>query len=592
MKNLPHIILETANFHEGDVSQLKKAIHTFSRLDYPCLGIKFHAFRPDNVVLPDFSWYPIVKNFFIEEDQWRDIIHLAKKKNFKVWLDLFCVYGVEILEKNLDNIYGIKLQPSILDNLEIVDALKKLDLSDKELIINISGLEISEIEDYIKRFNEVKKVVLQLGFQNYPTQVEDTSIKKIDILSTAFPGMAIGYADHIDAEIPFSTHFPVYAYLNGCSYLEKHICNRRKETQYDFDSALEFEKIKEMVEEMQRVSLCFTAAFISENERKYYEKSLQKPVLKRSIRKDQLVAASEVIFRRTDKPGMNVNQLKELQSRFFILDQSMEPFDTLSVKDFKKAGIAAIVAVRMKSSRLKQKAILPIRGISSIERCLDNCLKFPFIDEVILATSITGEDAVLANYTLEGRVKFWQGDAEDVISRYLGACETYSIDVVIRVTGDCPVISPEIAEFLLKSHFAVGADFTESRQFAVGSNSQIYNVEALRRVIELKGSADYSEHMTLYMTNNPDIFKVNIVDLPQDLIRDYRLTLDYQEDLDMFNELYKKLEEEHLDSTLLNVFKVLDENPYIPKINAHKTLVYKTDKELMKLLNEKTTIKP
>jgi spore coat polysaccharide biosynthesis protein SpsF (cytidylyltransferase family) len=96
--------------------------------------------------------------------------------------------------------------------------------------------------------------------------------------------------------------------------------------------------------------------------------------------------------------------------------------------------------------------------------------------------------------------------------------------------------------------------------------------------------------MTLYMTNNPDIFKVNTVDLPPELVKDYRLTLDYQEDLEMFNELYKKLEKEHLDSTLLNVFKVLDENPYIPEINAHKTLVYKTDPDLIKLLKEKTTI--
>ncbi len=196
----------------------------------------------------------------------------------------------------------------------------------------------------------------------------------------------------------------------------------------------------------------------------------------------------------------------------------------------------------------------------------------------------------MGEYTLKGKAKFWQGDPEDVISRYLGACEEYGIDVIIRVTGDCPVISPEIAEYLLKSHFATGADFTDPMEFAVGSNSQIYNVEALKRVIELVGKADYSEHMTLYMTNNPEIFKVNKVELPKELIRNYRLTLDYREDLEMFESLYRKLEEEELDSTLLNVFKILDANPHIPKINAHKTLVYKTDKELIKLLNEKTTI--
>jgi spore coat polysaccharide biosynthesis protein SpsF (cytidylyltransferase family) len=92
------------------------------------------------------------------------------------------------------------------------------------------------------------------------------------------------------------------------------------------------------------------------------------------------------------------------------------------------------------------------------------------------------------------------------------------------------------------------------------------------------------------MTNNPDIFKVNYVDTPEELVRDYRLTLDYPEDLEMFNELFEKLSQEGLDSTLINVFKVLDANPRIPRINAHRAQIYKTDEKLIKLLKEKTTI--
>jgi N,N'-diacetyllegionaminate synthase len=268
----------------------------------------------------------------------------------------------------------------------------------------------------------------------------------------------------------------------------------------------------------------------------------------------------------------------------------MEPLETLSVKDFKKPRTAVIVAVRMKSSRLKQKAVLPIQGMSSIERCMDNCLKFPYVDEVVLATSTLEEDAVLRDHTLGGKVKFWQGDPEDVISRYLGACQAYDIDVVVRLTGDSPVVSPEIGKIVLESHFQSGADFTEVVNPTIGTHSQVYNVEALKRVIELVGRAEYSEHMTLYMTNNPDIFKVNYVNLPDELMRDYRLTLDYPEDLEMFNQLFKKLAEENLDSTLLNVFKVLDENPHIPKINAHRSQLYKTDEKLTKLLDEKTRI--
>ena len=593
MNKLPQIILETANFHGGDAAVLKNTVETFSKLDYPHVGIKFHAFKPDNVVLPDFSWYPTVKKFFIHEKQWGEVIDLAIEKKLNVWLDLFCVYGVEILEKNLNKIHGIKFQPSILDNLEIMDALRPLALGNKELIINVSGLEISTIENNIKKFKafNFKKIILQLGFQNYPTQIEDTSLKKVDILKTAFPEAALSYADHIDAGLLFSRRFPVYAWLQGCTYLEKHICIRRKETEYDFDSALEFDEIKELAAEIQQMNRCFTPDFISRNEKKYYEKTLQKPVLKVPLRSGQLVAASDVIFRRTDRPGMNYNQLKELQRNFFILNKPAAKLDTLSEKDFKKSRVAVIVAARMKSSRLKQKAILPIQGMSSIERCLDNCLKFPLVDEVVLATSTLAEDAVLRDHTLGGKVKFWQGDPDDVISRYLGACDAFGIDVVIRLTGDSPVVSPEIGEIILKSHFAAGADFTEVRQFALGTNSQVYNVDALKRVIELVGKADYSEHMTLYMTNNPDIFKINYVDLPEELVRDYRLTLDYPEDLEMFEELFKKLAEQDLDSTLINVFKVLDENPHIPEINAGRAQIYKTDKKLIDLLNEKTRIK-
>ncbi len=593
MKTLPHLILETANFHGGDVEQIKQAINDFSVLKYPNLGIKFHAFKPDNVALPDFSWYPVIKNFFIDEEQWEKIIILSREKGFQVWLDLFCVYGVEILEQNLDFVHGLKLQPSILDNLEIMEALEKLDLSQKELILNVSGLEISTIVHHMKRFGKLNfgEIVLQLGFQNYPTRVEDTSLGKLDIIRAAFPGRAMAYADHIDAELPFARKFPVYAYVKCCDYIEKHICIDRKKTEYDFSAALEVAELKEVAEEFKRARQCLTAPFISANELSYFEKTIQKPVLKNSLRAGQLAGLSDIIYRRTDKPGLNALQLKDLQARMHILKDNLEPFDTITEKNYKKPRVAAIVAARMKSSRLKQKAILPIAGMSSIERCLDNCLRFPNTDQVILATSTLEDDAVLSEYTLKGKAKFWQGDPEDVISRYLGACNMYDIDVIIRVTGDCPVISPEIAEYLLEAHFAAGADFTESRDFAVGSNSQIYNVEALKRVIELTGQAEYSEHMTLYMTNNPEIFKVNIVDLPPHLVRDYRLTLDYQEDLDMFNALFEKLQEQSLEPTLVNVIKILDENPGIPKMNAHKTLVYKTDEDLIKLLNEKTTIK-
>ena len=259
-------------------------------------------------------------------------------------------------------------------------------------------------------------------------------------------------------------------------------------------------------------------------------------------------------------------------------------------KEIERHRVGVVVACRMKSSRLKKKAILPIAGVPSVERCLQNCLRFPYAGVVVLATSTLEDDAILKDYTLGGKVKFWRGAPDDVIKRYLGACEEYGIDVVIRVTADCPVVSPGIAEYLLQSHFEARADYTGPNKYAVGSNPEIYNVSALRRVIELLGQADYSEYMTWYMRNNPHVFKVNIVDLPSDYIRDYRLTLDYPEDLEMFERLYASLEAKGMVPDIKNVFKILDANPDIAALNEHLTVKYRADQPLIDKLNRVTRI--
>jgi spore coat polysaccharide biosynthesis protein SpsF (cytidylyltransferase family) len=96
--------------------------------------------------------------------------------------------------------------------------------------------------------------------------------------------------------------------------------------------------------------------------------------------------------------------------------------------------------------------------------------------------------------------------------------------------------------------------------------------------------------MTWYMQNNQDIFKVEIVDLPAEMVRDYRLTLDYPEDLKMFNCLYDELKKGQVIPSLANVFAILDENQSISSINSNITLQYKSDTDLINTLNRVTKI--
>lgn len=589
----PIIIFECANTHGGDYQLLERIVKEHSEVAYEQKHIKFQPLHPDKIATATYEWYDVYKELCFSMEQWATIISVAGVSFDAVWLDLFDVYGVEVLKKNLNAIHGIKFQASVLDNQEILDALREVNFTGKSVMLNVSGYELSEIQFFIEQFKHIAtsaEFILQIGFQSYPTKLADTGLQKIAIVKAAFPGYKICIADHADAEDDMATIIPLLALTLGCDLVEKHIVHDRATAKYDGFSSLHVPEMQLLADRLSKCSDALQGPFISQAESEYLSKSIQIPILKNTVNAGSLLSINDLIFRRSNKPGISYNQIAEIQQKKFIVADSLAAGETIQSNDFKAAGVGAIVACRMKSSRLKSKATLPIAGKASVERCLESTLSIDGLETVVLATSTLDEDQLLEAYDLNGRVKFWQGDPDDVISRYLGACEKYGIDVIVRVTADCPVMSSEIAEVLLEHHFKTGADYTAAKDCAVGTACEIYNTEALQRVISYIGKADHSEYMTWYMQNNQELFKVEIIDLPQDMVRNYRLTLDHQEDLDMFSKLYEKLSELQLPATLANIFKVLDDNPKISEINAHIGLKYKTDQALITLLNEKTKI--
>lgn len=590
-RQLPYLIFEVANVHGGEREHLMALVERFKTFDYLRKGIKFQIFKPDLIALPDFEWYRVYRELYFDSRTWSEVIHAAHSGG-DVWLDIFDNYGIEILQDNITMIHGIKLQASILENTEVYNRLRLVETEKFHLMINISGFELSEVHSLVQKFQALSPstLILQIGFQAYPTAIEDTALQKIPVLRAAFPHAAICLADHAPASESFSRRVPVYGYLLGCSYIEKHFCISRQQSKYDHFSALEAGEMEEVLANLADVVHAKSGPFVSTAEYTYLAKSKQTPVLRWNVSRGAMLAAQDLCFRRTSQAGMTEAEIQLLQREGYILACDMQQYRALHRENFASARIGVVVACRMKSSRLKNKAILPIQGIPSVERCLASCLRVERVQKVVLATSILPEDAVLKDYVLDGRVGFFQGDPEDVISRFIGACEQYGIDVIVRVTADCPVVSAEIIDYLLMSHFEQAADYTGAAQVAPGSAGEIYNLEALKRILKLINKAPYSEYMTWYMRNNPEIFKINIVDLPRAMIRDYRLTLDYVEDMQMFEQLFGELARRELPPTLENIFQVLDNRPDIPALNQHRTLRYQTDAALIEELERMTKI--
>lgn len=587
---LPFVIVELANTHGGCENQIRLLIEKVGCLQYSKKGIKFQIFHPDLISLPDFPWYSVYTELFFEKSTWCELIQIAAT-SCDVWIDIFDTYSVEVVEAMIGSITGVKIQASVLGNREVLECLKNIDLKNTEAIINVSGYSLDEISSFLEIFSEIfSKVIIQVGFQDYPTHVSDTGILKLPILKSAFPGIPLAISDHADANFEFAKLAPAYGFLMGCEYIEKHFCIDRNGCKYDGFSSLEPTEMVELFARLEEVSLLKSGAFINVSEKRYLEQSRQVPVLKEKSVGSVNLDEFDFVFRRTGQKGLDFQTIIDLQSKRFRVKPNVSAMKTLNNDNFREVKVGVVVAARLKSTRLPEKALVKINGRTSIELCLEQCLGINGVDTVVLATSNLPEDSKLLTQTCNNRVMTFCGDPNDVISRYLQACEEYDIDVVIRVTGDCPVLSTEIAEYLLEEHFKSGADFTAAAEFAVGTACEIIEVSALQKVSDIFGIAQYSEYMSWYFTENQNFFKVNFVDLPDNLVRGFRLTLDHPEDLEMFYALFEKLKVKKRRLKLAEIFSVLDSVPSISDINRHCELVYKSDHSLIALLKEKTKI--
>jgi N,N'-diacetyllegionaminate synthase len=587
-------ILEVANTHGGGVHYIYELLKEFDEFTKKNgVGIKFQPFKYDESALSDFSYYDIYKELFISQEDWSNIIEEAFKTK-DIWIDLFDKYSTSILQENLDKVFGIKLQTSVLDNTIIFQTLKNIDLSDKKLIINIAGRSKEDIKILINKYTKqlnIEELLIEVGFQAYPTRLEDSGLMKVKYLKEHYDNKIV-FADHIDGEDEGAVLLPLIALLLGADYIEKHIMHSHLETRYDYNSSVKYEVFKKLHVLQDNYTSLQNKPFISNVEANYLNATCQTPLLNKNIESQSLINADkDLIFRRSNSSGLSTKDINKLISDCYILTSSKKKYETLKKEDFKKANIAAIIACRLKSTRLPRKALLKVGKVSSIELSIKNTMKFNNLNHIILATSTEEQDAELENYTYNDNIIFHRGHPDDVIDRYLDVINSLNIDVFVRLTGDNVFISSDIFDILLKSHFEEGADYTTANTAAVGTNLEIINASALKKVNKYFPLAEHSEYMSWYFHNNPEYFKINKVDLPEKLVRDYRLTLDYPEDLEVFNHIEKYFIDNNIEYDLEELFKFLDENPKVANINSHLTPKYESNKDLIVMLDKETKIR-
>ncbi|MDH3975345.1 MAG: glycosyltransferase family protein [Deltaproteobacteria bacterium] len=111
--------------------------------------------------------------------------------------------------------------------------------------------------------------------------------------------------------------------------------------------------------------------------------------------------------------------------------------------------VVAIVQARIGSTRLPGKVLMNLAGKPMICFMLDRVAKSSAVDEIILATGDGKDNDELARVVSEHGYSVFRGSEDDVLARYTGAAKSCSADIIVRLTGDCPLIDPEVIDQLV-----------------------------------------------------------------------------------------------------------------------------------------------
>jgi len=260
--------------------------------------------------------------------------------------------------------------------------------------------------------------------------------------------------------------------------------------------------------------------------------------------------------------------------------------------------IGAIIQARTSSTRLPEKVLkeLPYAsGITCLEQVIRRLKKSKKLNDIIVATTKEKEDNEIINIVKKENVKYFRGSKENVLSRYYFAAKGNNIDIIVRITGDCPCIDTAIADSTIDDHINKMVDYTTNcliRTYPHGLDVEVFNFNALEKAYK-SATKDYEkEHVTPYINRNSKIFKINEIKAPEELyVPDIRVTLDTEEDYALLCAVFDYLYPQNKYFNAYDIVNLFKEKPWLKLINKkimQKKIFNTLEEELeeaLKILN-------
>jgi len=194
--------------------------------------------------------------------------------------------------------------------------------------------------------------------------------------------------------------------------------------------------------------------------------------------------------------------------------------------------IVAIVQSRTGSTRLPNKVMLPIAGKPMVQHVIEAAKKAKLVDKVILATTILKEDDALVDLAKKCNVYVSRGAEDDVLDRYYQCALFYDATIVVRLTGDCPLLCPSMIDLIIAIAKTDGWDYIGTPNSPDGLDIEVFT---LRFLEDAWIHSLEREHVTTFMQRSKwKTYKWTY-------LNSLKMSVDTNEDLEYVQKIFKSL---------------------------------------------------
>jgi len=238
---------------------------------------------------------------------------------------------------------------------------------------------------------------------------------------------------------------------------------------------------------------------------------------------------------------------------------------------FNMKKILLIIQARLGSTRFKNKVIKNIIDKPSIIYQVERIKQIKKDCEIIVGIPDNKSNDKLKQILISNKVNYFEGDEQNVFKRFLDCALKYNPDIIIRINGDCPLISPSSIDKTISTFFEnPNADYvstTLDKSYPIGEHVELFTLNALKIASKLELTHQLKEHVTPIFYKNQKIFNCINVKKTFNYPNNLRLCVDYEKDFKLICLIAKHFYPK-INFDVEDIIGFILRNPLLIKINS------------------------